>query len=68
MQAGAFEYDMKDESLFVLHFDFAMAFSAEYRHEVQSVLWFRASDDIFTDLLYNNPWENAVKVPRVAEI
>ena len=26
VQAGAFEYDKKDESFFVLHFDFAMAF------------------------------------------
>ena len=32
------EHDKMDESLSVLHFDFAMSFSAEYRHEVQSVL------------------------------
>ena len=68
MQTGAFEHDKKDESLSLHHFDFAMAFSAKYRHEVQSVLWFRASDDVFTDLFYNNPWKNAVKVPRLAEI
>ena len=67
MQTGAFEHDKKNESLSVLHFDFAMAFSAEYCHGVQSVLWFRASVDIFTDLFYNNPWKNAVKVLRVAE-
>jgi len=32
VQTGAFEHDKKDESLSVLHFDFAMAFSEEYRH------------------------------------
>ena len=37
VQTGVFEHDKKDESLSVLHFDFAMSFSAEYRHEVQSV-------------------------------
>ena len=66
-QARVFEYEMKDKSLSVLHFDFALAFSAEYWNEVQSVLWFRAYIDIFTALFYNNPWKNAVNVPGVAE-
>ena len=53
---GVFEYEMKDKSLSVLHFDFALAFSAEYWNEVQLVLWFRAYIiDIFTALSFNNP-------------
>ena len=43
LQVRVFEYEMKDKSLSVLHFDFALAFSAEYWNEVQSVLWFRQS-------------------------
>ena len=53
VQAKAYETDKKDDSLSVLHFDFAMAYSAEYQNEVQSALWSRASVNIFTALFYN---------------
>ena len=53
VQAKAYEADKKDEGLTVLHFDFAMAYSAEYQNEIQSALWSRASVNIFTALFYN---------------
>ena len=38
LQVRVFEYEMKDKSLSVLHFDLALAFSAEYWNEVVSSL------------------------------
>ena len=43
IQASEFQADQKDKRKRVLQIDFAMSYSAEYQHEVQSELWSRAS-------------------------
>lgn len=48
IQASEFQADQKDKRKRVLQIDFAMSYSAEYQHEVQSALWSRASVTLFT--------------------